>query len=218
MIPITDDVTKSWFAPVTWTIIIATSIISIWVLNATDATQLSFLQHFAYVGDTSSLPVSGVVMRIFSATVLHTDYFHLFFNILFLFAFGLSLEMKLGALRFLILYLGSAISGWFVYGFANHTDTFAIGASGAISGVIVTYLFLFPRAKFFSVILILWIVKFFYIRAWVYILIWISVQVWSAKYDANSHVAYGAHFGGIIFGSIFGLIARYYKFQGKFQV
>jgi membrane associated rhomboid family serine protease len=218
MIPITDDVTKSWFAPLTWLLIIATSIISIWALNTTEARQLSLLQHFTYIGNTSSLSVGDQVVRMFSATLLHADYFHLFFNMLFLFAFGLSLEKRLGALRFLVLYVGSAMSGWLVYGATNHTDAFALGASGAISGIIVTYLFLFPQAKFLSAVLILWIVKFFYIRAWVYIVLWISVQIWSVKYDTDAHVAYGAHFGGILFGVFFGVIARYFNFQRKLQV
>ena len=213
MIPITDDVTKSWFAPLTWLLILATSTISIWALNTTETRQLSLVQHFTYSANASHLSVSNQVVRMFSSTMLHADYLHLFFNMLFLFAFGLSLEKKLSALRFLALYVGSAMSGWFVYGVTNHTDSFALGASGAISGIIVTYLFLFPQAKFLSAVLILWVVRFFYIRAWVYIVLWISLQIWSVTYNTDSHVAYGAHFGGILFGALFGVISRFSNFQ-----
>jgi membrane associated rhomboid family serine protease len=217
MIPITDDVTKSWFAPLTWLLITTTCIISIWALNTTEARQLSTLQHFAYTCNTSGLPASDRAMRLFSATLLHADYFHLFFNVVFLFAFSLSLEKKLGSLLFLVLYFGSAISGWLLFGATNQTNSFSIGASGAISGVIVTYLFLFPQAKFLSAVLILWIVRFFHIRAWVYIVFWISVQIHSVMHDTDSHVAYGAHFGGMLFGAIFGVLAKYFNLQVKLQ-
>ena len=112
---------------------------------------------------------------------------------------------------FLVLYLGAAVSGWIMYCLSPNSNQFAIGTSGAISGLIAVYLILFPNAKLLSAIYIIWFVKFFYIRAWIYILPWVLIQIWSANYDADSSVAYSAHLGRNIYGVCFGLAYLLFK-------
>ena len=213
MIPITDDVSKSWFGVGTWLLIISTSIVSILTLTASQETQLQILQNFSVrsQGEISAWSFG----RMLSATHLHADYGHLFFNMLFLFAFGLSLEKAIGTIGFITLYYAAAISGWLLFSLTVHSSNFALGASGAVSGIIAAYLFLFPRAKFLSAIVILWIVKFFYIRAWIYIGFWIALQIWSSFYDKDSHVAYEAHIGGIAMGICWGVASRFLLTQQR---
>lgn len=199
MFPISDDVYKSWFGKATWSVIFFTSLVSIIVFNMPPESQLRVVQDYA-VTPWGTTTFADSALRMFSATHLHGDYWHLFFNMLFLFAFGLSLEKQFGSGGFLALYYASAFAGWILFALTDHTSKYALGASGAVSGLMATYLLLFPRAKFLSAILFLWILKFFHIRAWVYICFWICIQVWSSFFDKSSHVAYQAHIGGIVLG------------------
>jgi len=207
MLPILDDVTKSWFGLATWLLIVSTCVVSIVALNSADEQQLYLVRNFT-ISLKDDLSFFEHIKRMFAALFIHADYFHLGFNMLFLFAFGLSLEKRLGIIRFLVLYFGSGALGWLFYEEATGAQRYALGASGAISGVIAAYLILFPSAKFLSAVVILWFVKFFYIRAWVYILLWIAVQILAARYDTSSNVAYSAHMGGIVFGLLFGLWSK----------
>lgn len=66
---------------------------------------------------------------------LHADWTHVLMNVGFMVAFGAPLAMRLGSMRFLILFALSAIGGAMLFWLMNtQTPMFLIGASGAISG------------------------------------------------------------------------------------
>ncbi|NHV46010.1 MAG: rhomboid family intramembrane serine protease, partial [Candidatus Verstraetearchaeota archaeon] len=84
--------------------------------------------------------------RIFTSMFLHADLVHLFFNMYFLYIFGRAVEETLGGKRFFILYILSGIAASifhtafsFLQGPMGYVIP-AIGASGAISGVLGAYL------------------------------------------------------------------------------
>jgi membrane associated rhomboid family serine protease len=83
-----------------------------------------------------------------------------------------------------------------------------IGASGAISGVLGAYLWLFPRARvwMFIPILLVWGFRI-PLPAWTFIIYWALAQFISARVSLLPHqegagVAYWAHLGGFIAGLI----------------
>ncbi|MEM3784001.1 MAG: rhomboid family intramembrane serine protease, partial [Candidatus Bathyarchaeia archaeon] len=88
--------------------------------------------------------------RIFASMFLHADFFHILFNMYFLYIFGRAVEDALGRWRFLILYLVSGVAASIfhtAFSFLGGATAYvipAIGASGAISGVLGAYLILFP--------------------------------------------------------------------------
>jgi len=208
MIPLIDDVSKDWFARGTWFLIIITAFLSILSLNVSEQLQVHIVQEYAFTNSTENI-VGNLLLRMITSMHLHTDYKHLLFNMVFLFAFGLSVEKKIGTCKFIVIYYAAGCAGWILFAIMDKTSDFAIGASGAISGIIATYFLLFPRAKFLTVILVLWIVKFFYIRAGIYIFIWIAFQFFSSFFDTTSHVAYQAHLGGVILGLCLGAIIKF---------
>jgi membrane associated rhomboid family serine protease len=85
----------------------------------------------------------------FSSMFMHADFWHLFGNMIYLWAFGRRIEDACGSWRFLLFYL---LAGMFAdVGSVLFTSSLdarpSIGASGAIAGVMGAYLLLFPTAR-----------------------------------------------------------------------
>ena len=79
---------------------------------------------------------------------LHADIMHIFGNMIFLWVFGDDVEEALAAIRFLLFYLLCGVIGGVVFVASDpQFEGPLIGASGAISGVIVAYVMLRPCAK-----------------------------------------------------------------------
>ena len=79
---------------------------------------------------------------------LHGDIGHLFGNMIFLWVFGDDIEEALGRARFLVFYLLCGVVGAAVFVWsAPHAQVTLIGASGAISGIVIAYVMLRPCAK-----------------------------------------------------------------------
>ncbi len=85
----------------------------------------------------------------FSSVFMHADFWHVFFNMLYLWTFGRRVEDACGSWRFLLFYLlAGMIAGMGSVLLRPGVDMVpGIGASGAISGVMGAYLFLFPGAR-----------------------------------------------------------------------
>jgi membrane associated rhomboid family serine protease len=96
-----------------------------------------------------------VPVRLFTHLFVHADPFHLFGNMLFLFVFGNAVNAKLGHWQYLVAYLLlGALAGLAWLSFAG--DSVAVGASGAIMGIVGIFVVLFPRND----------VKIFYCWEW----------------------------------------------------
>src|SRR5262249_34299965 len=87
----------------------------------------------------------AVLVTLLTSMVLHTGRLPLLSTVLYLIVFGLPVERRVGPARFGLLYLGGGLAGSLAYLLAqpaSHQP--AIGASGAIAGVIAAHLVLFP--------------------------------------------------------------------------
>jgi len=137
---------------------------------------------------------------------LHGGLIHIVFNLIFLWVFGNAVCAKVGN----ALYVPAFILYGIIAGVAHiiFEGGPAIGASGAIFGVIGTYFVLYP---FNSVKCLLWV--FIYVRRisvaglWI-ILLWVVLNVLGAVtgFTAVTGVAYFAHIGGFVSGFAFGII------------
>lgn len=154
----------------------------------------------------------GVVPEMTSALVsmfLHGGWGHLLGNMLFLYIFGDNVEDRLGHLRYFLFYLLCGYAATFAHLFFNAFSTMpAIGASGAISGVLGAYLFLYPRARIVTLVWFFIFVRFIEIPVLVYLPIWFLMQFFSgvsslhAADQAAGGVAWFAHIGGFIAGPL----------------
>jgi membrane associated rhomboid family serine protease len=138
----------------------------------------------------------------FTAMFIHASWIHVLGNMLFLWIFGDNVEDAMGHLRYAIFYFVVGIAGAITYGIVNpDSPTPAIGASGAIAGVMGAYIVLYPRA----------LIYIFYvpIPALVLIGVWFLSQLVSGfsslGVDAartGGGVAYFAHIGGFVAGAL----------------
>ena len=141
--------------------------------------------------------------RLITHMWLHASWEHYIGNALFLFVFGDNVEERLGYLRYLLFYLGAGIVaglGWVAYALTvpGLAEVPAVGASGAISGVMGAYAVLFPRAG----------VVFLGRRmpAQVFLALWFLSQFVIAF--QITAVAWMAHVVGFVFGVVIGYAVR----------
>ena len=100
--------------------------------------------------------LNGEKIRMISSGFLHADWVHLGFNMYALYLFGDIVSKILGIPNFLIIYFGSLLAGslYTLYYHKNEPYYSAIGASGAVSGIVYASILLFPDMQlllFFSI-------------------------------------------------------------------
>ena len=135
---------------------------------------------------------------------LHGGWLHLGGNMLYLWIFGDNLEKVMGAARFAIFYLVCGLGASFAHIVAGPGSAVpAVGASGAISGVLGGYLLLFPRNR----VRVLTRGGIAHVPAIVVLGLWIVIQLFNgigsmAATTETSGVAYMAHVGGFVTGLV----------------
>jgi membrane associated rhomboid family serine protease len=147
-----------------------------------------------------------VYLTLITSMFLHGGFGHLFGNMLFLYIYGDNLEDKLGKGRYLVFYLLTGILSGLSHVFATYFQGGnpyipCLGASGAISGVMGGYLFLFPQNKIRAFFLYYPIT----IPAAISLVVWIVFQIISGLGTMGGQgggVAYAAHIGGFIAGFV----------------
>ncbi|MEM2409699.1 MAG: rhomboid family intramembrane serine protease, partial [Thermofilaceae archaeon] len=144
--------------------------------------------------------------RLFTSMFLHANLLHIFFNMIFLYNFGRLVETALGGKRYLVLYLLSGLAAEAFHAAFIPIEgpltivTPAIGASGAISGVLGAYLLLFPGSKLSLCFFYLYIPICFTASAAAYLIFWFVTQILQGYAMANIGVAVFAHAGGFVAG------------------
>ncbi len=140
---------------------------------------------------------------------MHGGILHIAFNMLFLWVFGNNIEDSMGRGRFVLFYLLAGIAAAYAQALLDTNATVpAIGASGAVAGVLGGYLLLYPHARVLTLVFIIFFVTLIEIPALVMLGIWFALQFLPAIGQlatpdvaaAGGGVAYFAHIGGFIFG------------------
>ncbi|WP_236791362.1 rhomboid family intramembrane serine protease [Amycolatopsis sp. GM8] len=151
------------------------------------------------------------VLSVFTSMFLHSSWTHLIGNMLFLAIFGNNIEDRLGRLRFLLFYLVCGYAA--AYGFAL-TDPSStqplVGASGAIAGVLGAYIVVYPRARVWGLIPVLFFLPL-RVPAWLMLGMWFILQAFYAFGYGTAEagaVAYAAHVAGFVVGALLGFTLR----------
>lgn len=176
-------------APATWTLIVLNCAISFYALYA----DRSFLDQSVF--SIRQVREHNQWYRLLTAGFLHGSPLHLLFNMYVLFMFGTGVEYRFGTTDFLIIYFGSQLTAkamsllmkW------NQPDYQSLGASGAVSGILLAYCAFAPMQLlyFLGIVPIPAIVV-----AALYILYSMLVM------NKQSNIAHEAHLGGAIGGLI----------------
>jgi membrane associated rhomboid family serine protease len=141
---------------------------------------------------------------------LHGGWAHFLGNMLFLWIFGDNVEDRLGHVRYLIFYLLAGYAATFAHLWFNPGSAVpAIGASGAISGVLGAYLLLYPKARIQTLIFFGFFARFTMVPAWVFLPFWFLIQLVSGvaslgvpNAETGGGVAFFAHIGGFVAGPV----------------
>jgi membrane associated rhomboid family serine protease len=137
---------------------------------------------------------------------MHGSWWHLILNMWTLYIFGSSLEGRVRSLPFLAFYLLCGLIASLTHAYFNaDSDVPALGASGAIAGVMGGYATTFPRARLTLLVPIIIIPLLFKIPALAFALIWFGLQFLQGFAELISPsmgggIAWWAHVGGFLAG------------------
>ncbi|MFM8658418.1 MAG: rhomboid family intramembrane serine protease [Candidatus Nitrosotenuis sp.] len=146
------------------------------------------------------------MITLLSSTFLHGGLLHLGGNMLFLWIFGDNIELKFGRLKFLGIYLLWGIVAGLAHVFGDlNSPVPAVGASGAISGVLGAYLVMFPRARITTFMTLGFFMRMMHIPAKYFLPYWLVIQNLLPMFIGgfgfgSGGVAYLAHIGGFAIG------------------
>jgi rhomboid family protein len=145
-------------------------------------------------------PVSPY-LSVLTSMFLHGSWLHLIGNMLFLYVFGDNVENRMGRVRFTLFYLAAGYLATYGFALAHADDTQSlVGASGAISGALGAYLYLYPRARVTSIFPFLFFIPLRF-PAWMVLGFWFVLQWFAAQTSGGGPgVAYLAHVVGFAFG------------------
>ena len=150
------------------------------------------------------VPAAFSFVSLFTSMFLHGGFLHFAGNMLYLWIFGDNVEDTLGHFRFLAFYLLAGIGAAMAQTFMQPQSRVPmIGASGAISGVLGAYLFLFPHASVLTLVTFGFFIRFIHIPAVIVLGFWIVVQVLYGVISMGrdeAGVAWFAHIGGFVAG------------------
>lgn len=143
----------------------------------------------------------GEKLRIISSAFLHVDYLHLILNMYVLYVFAPQLIVNLGVIKFLIIYFGSLLAGSF-YTLSFHKNELyysAVGASGAVAGVIYAAILLNPDMKLIMFPLPI------PIPGYIFGIGYLLYSIYGMK-NKIGNVGHSAHLGGAMGGYLFTML------------
>lgn len=154
--------------------------------------DLSFFRKYEFhIGSIRA----GENIRMFSSAFLHADWGHLFFNMFTLYMFAPVVIDYMDSFSFMVIYFGSLVCGSLLT-LLFHTDDYsysAIGASGAVTGVLYSAILLHPDMSLYL---------FFIpipIPAYLFGIGYLLYSIYGMK-AKNDNIGHTAHFGGAIGG------------------
>jgi len=156
-----------------------------------------------YKFEVDKILINKDYKRLITSGFLHVSWTHLIFNMLSLYAFYGLVENHLGSLNFSIIFFASLIGGNLLslYIHRNHGDYSAVGASGAVCGIIFASIALFPGIgiSFFGLP--------FSIPSWLYSILYVLYSIYGIK-SKKDNVGHEAHLGGALIGMTVALLIR----------
>ncbi|MEW5677110.1 rhomboid family intramembrane serine protease [Flavobacterium enshiense] len=176
-------------SPILLLIIAITAIVSYRGLND----NAFFRKYEFHIGSIRA----GEHIRMITSGFLHGDYGHLIFNMLTLYFFAPVVIAYLGVLHFVLIYFGSLIFGSLLSLYFHKNDYYyrAIGASGAVTGVLYSAILLRPDMDLYM---------FFIpipIPAYIFGIGYLLYSIYGMK-AKNDNIGHTAHFGGAIGGYV----------------
>ncbi len=157
----------------------------------------------SYKFEIDRILVNKDYLRMISSGFLHINWMHLIFNMISLYAFSGMVETHLGGMNFLLVYAAGLLGGNLLalYVHRNHGDYSAVGASGAVCGVIFATIALFPGIEigFFGLP--------FFIPGWIYGVLYVLYSIYGIR-SGKDNIGHEAHLGGALVGMATAIIIQ----------
>ena len=148
-------------------------------------------------------------LPLITSMFLHSGFLHLAGNMLFLWIFGDNVEDAFGHLPYLFFYLTCGLGAGLLHVLFNLGSTIpALGASGAISGVMGAYMVLFPRERILTLVFIFVVpIPAVFILGYWFLLQFLA-GIDALGTSAKGGVAVWAHVGGFLLGVLLTQLVR----------
>jgi membrane associated rhomboid family serine protease len=207
MFPIGDDNSgRRTFPLVTYALIAVNVLFFLVELSGGDA----FVKQWAFVPSRFLANPAADFPTLFTSMFMHAGWLHLGGNMLYLWIFGDNVEDRLGHGPFTIFYFACGLAATFaqlMFSGGSHVPN--LGASGAIAGVLGSYILLFPQGR----VRVLQGQQVVQMPALLVIGFWIVLQLFSGIGSISNSadtggVAYMAHIGGFVAGCVLTLLLR----------
>jgi membrane associated rhomboid family serine protease len=207
MFPIGDDNSgRRTFPLVTYALIAVNVLFFLVELSGGDA----FVKQWAFVPSRFLANPAADFPTLFTSMFMHAGWVHLGGNMLYLWIFGDNVEDRLGHGPFTVFYFLCGLAATFaqlMFSGGSHVPN--LGASGAIAGVLGSYLLLFPQGR----VRVLQGQQVVQMPALLVIGFWIVLQLFSGIGSISNSadtggVAYMAHIGGFAAGCVLTLFMR----------
>lgn len=139
--------------------------------------------------------------QLITGGLIHADFAHLFINMFTLFVFGPQLESIVGGPTFIVIYGVSLVVGnlYPFFKFRNNPEYIAIGASGAVSGILFSFCLYEPTRVLYYM--------FIPMPAFVFAILYVLYSAYSMR-TRNDNIGHEAHLAGALAGIVATTIAN----------
>lgn len=213
MIPLKDDLQPQRLPWVTWTLLAINILAFAHQLGLSQRGVMQLYHLYGMVPARLMHPdwawyagfPAGAFITLITHMFVHGGWLHIIGNSWALWLFGDDVEDRLGHAKFAALYFGSGIFAGMAHLllFPNSTVP-VVGASGAVAGLMGAFLFLFPAAKIYVLVPILFLVDIWKLPAIIYLPLWFLSELFSGTIallaPGFSGIAFWAHIGGFMAG------------------
>lgn len=155
----------------------------------------------------------GEQVRMFSSGFLHADFSHLLFNMLTLYFFAHVVIEQVGAPKFIIIYIISLLLGN-LFSFYFHKNEYhysAVGASGAVMGVLYSAILFYPDMGLYLFFIPI------AIPAYIFGLAYLLYSIYGMKKQLGN-IGHDAHIGGAVGGYALTLLFAPWLFQTQLWI
>ncbi|MEN3038834.1 MAG: rhomboid family intramembrane serine protease [Candidatus Kryptonium sp.] len=219
MIPLKDTIPSRSYPVVTLTLIVINILVFLYELSLGEKLS-EFFDIFGVVPATyfelkeSEAPLLLIYYPFLTSMFLHGGWMHLIGNMIYLWVFGDNVEDRMGHFRYLLFYVLCGVAAGLTHVYTNPASEIpAVGASGAISGVLGAYFILFPHSRVITLIPIFFFYDLVEISAFIFLGLWFLIQFFSgvaslgaATYATSGGVAWWAHIGGFVAGFLLSFV------------
>ncbi len=166
-------------------------------------------------------PFESAFLPLLTSMFLHSGILHIAGNMLFLWIFGDNVEDFYGHITYLFFYLVCGLGSGLLHVLFNMSSTIpALGASGAISGVMGAYAILYPRSRILTLVFVFLVpIPAVLILGYWFILQFLSAfgSLGAVGSNASGGVAWWAHVGGFLLGMLITMMARSQQRSARWQ-